>query len=114
MAEGVLSRRALAQRTDWGAQLKIAILVEGQTEMAFKPHLLEFLKARLVGMMPNLDFFPYDGRIPTEQKLRRVIGNLIATGNPPSNAVIALTDVYTGNNDFVDAADAKTKMRQWA
>jgi hypothetical protein len=27
--------------------------------------------------------------------------------------VIALTDVYTGTNDFIDAADAKRKMREW-
>ena len=27
--------------------------------------------------------------------------------------MIALTDVYTGTNDFVDAADAKRKMRAW-
>jgi len=103
----------MAQRTHWGADVKIAILVEGNTEMAFKPHLLVFLKARLAGQMPNLDFFPYDGRIPKEQKLRRVVGNLISTGHSPSDAVIALTDVYTGTNDFVDAADAKAKMRQW-
>lgn len=32
-----------------------------------------------------------------------------------ANHVIALTDVYTGKNppEFQDAADAKTKMRQW-
>ncbi|MGA3039932.1 MAG: DUF4276 family protein [Bryobacteraceae bacterium] len=24
-----------------------------------------------------------------------------------------MTDVYTGNRDFVDAADAKRKMREW-
>ena len=27
--------------------------------------------------------------------------------------MIALTDVYTGTNDFRDAADAKTKMSAW-
>jgi hypothetical protein len=30
-----------------------------------------------------------------------------------ADAVIALTDVYTGSHDFVDAADAKRKMREW-
>ena len=30
-----------------------------------------------------------------------------------ADAVIALTDVYTGDRDFVDAADAKRKMREW-
>lgn len=63
--------------------------------------------------MPRLDPFPYDGRIPKEEKLRRVVENLLAHGKPPSDAVIALTDVYTGTNDFKDAADAKNKMRAW-
>jgi hypothetical protein len=27
--------------------------------------------------------------------------------------VIALTDVYTGTKEFIDAADAKKKMRSW-
>jgi hypothetical protein len=27
--------------------------------------------------------------------------------------VIALTDVYTGTRDFVDALDAKSQMRAW-
>jgi len=30
-----------------------------------------------------------------------------------ANAVIALTDVYTGSDDFRDAADAKQKMKSW-
>jgi hypothetical protein len=63
--------------------------------------------------MPRLDMFPYDGRIPKENKLRRVVENLLTIGQTPANAVIALTDVYTGINDFVDANDAKTKMRAW-
>jgi hypothetical protein len=64
--------------------------------------------------MPRLDMFPYDGRIPTGDKLRRVVEGLLTFGATPSDAVIALTDVYTGTNDFADAADAKNKMRQWA
>lgn len=92
--------------------MKIAILVEGRTENAFLPHLREFLKVRLAGKMPNLDMFPYDGRIPKEEKLRRTVENLIG-GAAPVQAVIALTDVYTGSGDFVDAADAKAKMRGW-
>jgi hypothetical protein len=90
--------------------LKITILVEGRTEKAFKPHLLAFLKNRLEGRMPKIDPFSYDGRIPKEDKLRRNVEMLLKTG---SDAVIALTDVYTGANDFVDAADAKRKMRGW-
>lgn len=81
--------------------------------MAFKPHLIEFLKGRLAGQMPRLDMFPYDGRIPKQGELRRKVEKLLSSGRPSSDAVIALTDVYTGTNDFADAADAKAKMRQW-
>ncbi len=94
--------------------MKITVLVEGKTERVFKPHLLEFLKTRLTGRMPNIDFFPYDGRIPTEDKLRRTVEQLLRNGRVPSDAVIALTDVFTGTNEFVDAEDAKRKMRGWA
>ena len=78
--------------------------------MAFKPHLIAFLQSRLAGQMPRLDPFLYNGRIPKEGKLKRTVETLLRTG---SDAVIALTDVYTGTNDFLDAADAKAKMRQW-
>ncbi len=89
--------------------MKIAILVEGKTELAFKPTLQNFLKSRLQ-QMPRLRFIPYDGRIPKEAKLRRIVENLLDA----HDAVIALTDVYTGTADFVDASDAKTKMADWA
>jgi len=92
--------------------VKIAILVEGRTEKAFLPHLREFLKRRLADRMPNLDMFPYDGRIPKEAKLRRTVENLLS-GRDKADAVIALTDVYTGTQDFRDAADAKAKMQAW-
>lgn len=81
--------------------------------MAFKPHLRTFLQSMLPGRMPRLDFFPYDGRIPKADKLRRVVENLLNIGPSPAEAVIALTDVYTGTNDFASAADAKAKMREW-
>jgi hypothetical protein len=58
--------------------------------------------------------FPYDGRIPKEGKLRRIVERLLSSGNPPADAVIALTDVYTGDEEFRDAADAKSKMCSWA
>ncbi len=94
--------------------MKISIIVEGKTEKAFLRHLRNFLKTRLAGNMPKLDIFPYDGRIPKEGKLRRVVENLLQ-GKQPADYVIALTDVYTGANppDFIDAQDAKTKMVQW-
>ena len=94
--------------------MKITILMEGRTEKAFLPHLRRFLERHLTGRMCALDPLPYDGRIPKEDKLRRVVDNLLS-GRNPSNHVIALTDVYTGARppDFLDAADAKAKMRMW-
>ncbi|MGO8700318.1 MAG: DUF4276 family protein [Limisphaerales bacterium] len=91
--------------------MKIALLVEGQTERAFLPHLRQFLQARLPGKMPRLDPEPYDGRIPTGERLKREVERLLRHGKQPADAVIALTDVYTGTTDFTDAQDAKTKMR---
>jgi hypothetical protein len=38
--------------------VRIAILVEGRTETAFKPHLVAFLTRTLAGKMPKLDFSP--------------------------------------------------------
>lgn len=88
--------------------MNIAVLVEGKTEVAFMPTLRNFLKPRLQ-QMPGLRAIPYDGRIPKEGKLRRIVENLLDT----YDAVIALTDVYTGTTDFRDASDAKTKMGDW-
>jgi hypothetical protein len=95
--------------------VKITVLVEGKTEQALRPHLLEFLKDRIIERerRPHLDFFPCHGRIYKEDKLRRTVEQLLVNGRLPSDAVIALTDVYTGTSDFVDAADAKRKMRVW-
>jgi hypothetical protein len=90
--------------------MTITILVEGRTEIAFKSHLTEFLRNRLEGRMPRLDMFPYHGRIPKNDDLRRKVEATLKSG---SDAVIALTDVYTGTPDFVDATDAKQKMRHW-
>lgn len=94
--------------------MKISIIVEGKTEKAFLPHLRDFLKTRLAGNMPKLDILPYDQRIPKDDKLKRVVENLLR-GKSPADHVIALTDVYTGTNppDFLDANDAKNKMSKW-
>ena len=91
--------------------MRIAILVEGATERALRPILLEWLAPRLVGRMPRLDFMPEDGRIPKGEKLRRRVELLLRD----HDAVIALTDVFTGTSppDFTTAADAKAKMRTW-
>jgi hypothetical protein len=62
--------------------------------------------------MPRLRFISQEGRIPKENTLRRVVENLL-TGKDAYDAVIALTDVYTGTNDFIDAVDAKRKMATW-
>lgn len=95
--------------------MKIAIIVEGKTEKVFKPFLVQFLRPTLAGQMPKLDFVPQDGRIPTGEKLRRVVTNLLADRRSPANAVIGLTDIYTGTQppDFQNAEDAKSKMKQW-
>jgi hypothetical protein len=91
--------------------MKIAILVEGATERAFKKKLEEFLQSRLGQKMPRLHFITQDGPIPKEGKLQKIVENLLE--NNAHEAVIALTDVYTGKQDFKDANDAKDKMRRW-
>lgn len=105
----------MAQRSPWGAGVKITVLVEGKTEQAFKPHLRAFLNGRIPERhrRPHLDFFPCHGRVYKEEKLKKTVKDLLNNGRFPSDAVIALTDVYTGTNDFIDAADAKRKMRAW-
>ena len=90
--------------------MRMAILVEGATEMAYRMKLHEFLQSRLP-KMPKLRFIPQDGGIPTERDLKRLVENLL--DNNGYEAVIALTDVYTGKQDFKDANDAKDKMRRW-
>ena len=88
-------------------------MFEGLTERAFLPHLRRFLKARVIGPMPKLDPQTYNGRLPTQGTLKRHVENLLSDSQKPADAVIALTDVYTGTREFKDAADAKTKMGQW-
>jgi hypothetical protein len=90
--------------------VRIALLVEGATERVFLPVLRNFLAFRLQGNMPRLVPDPFDGRLPKEEQLRRRVESLL---DKSADAVIALTDVYTGSDDFSDAADAKAKMRQW-
>jgi hypothetical protein len=95
--------------------MRLAIICEGRTETAFKSVLHDFLKPRLAGNMPKLDLFPCSGRVYTHEKLRRTVEKLLSDRKQPADAVIALTDVYTGTNppEFADAADAKQKLRQW-
>ena len=91
--------------------VRIAIIVEGATEKAFRQPLIEFLRARLVDRMPKLRFIPEGGRIPKVDRLKQDVARLLKT----HDAVIALTDVYTGGrpSDFATASDAKAKMRLW-
>src|ERR1035438_3936220 len=103
----------LAQWPPGGARRKIAILMEGETERVFLPYLREFLSPRLPGKMPRLTSNKYDGRIPKQEKLKRVVEALLRGEDPDADHVIALTDVYTGSNDFRNAEDAKRKMRNW-
>jgi hypothetical protein len=94
--------------------VRISVIIEGTTEKAFIPHLRRYLQTRLSGRMPDIDALTYDGRIPTRDKLQRLVFKLLRT-RPNADHVIALTDVYTGTNppDFLDATDAKSKMQQW-
>jgi hypothetical protein len=95
--------------------VRIAVIVEGKTEKAFFPHLRTYLKQHLENRMPRLDPVPQAGRIPTREKLKRLVENLLTDGRRPADLVIALTDVYTGSQppELRDAQDAKDKMRQW-
>src|SRR4051794_39813273 len=93
--------------------MKIAILMEGETERAFLPYLRDFLSLRLAGKMPRLISNKYDGRIPKQEKLKRVVDALLRGADPDADHVIALTDVYTGSRDFQSGEDAKQKIRSW-
>ena len=92
--------------------MKIVVMVEGATERVFRPFLIKYLKRHLAGKMPKLHFHCYSGRIPTGDKLRRVVSNYLNE----ADHVIALTDLYTGSipPEFSGADDAKQKMRNWA
>lgn len=91
--------------------MRIAIMVEGKTEKIFLPKLREFLNPR-VKQMPKLDIIPFNGRIPKGKDLKKQV-QLLLGGKAPADAVIALTDVYTGSQDFTGAEDAKRKMKEW-
>jgi Domain of unknown function (DUF4276) len=91
---------------------RIAIIVEGATEKIFKAVLQNYLSKRLSVPLPRLKFISEGGRIPTGVKLKRDVRHLL---DQQYDAVIALTDVYTGTvpPEFKNAADAKKKMRRW-
>jgi hypothetical protein len=93
--------------------MKIVLLVEGATEKVFIPYLRRFLETR-VKNMPKLLARKYDGRIPSHDKLKRIV-EINLSGKDAADYVIALTDVYTGSNppDFTNADDARQKMKAW-
>ena len=93
--------------------MRIALIVEGETERVFLPHLRLFLETRLPNRMPKIAPQIHDGRIPKGDELKRTVERLLTASKNRADAVIALTDVYTGNSDFSDAADAKAKMKRW-
>lgn len=71
------------------------------------------IRARVSENPPRITVRVCNGRLPRENHLRRLVDNLLTTGRPPADFVIALTDVYTGTREFADAEDAMTKMRAW-
>ena len=89
--------------------MKVALIVEGKTEAVFLEPLRRFLAARLPDQKkPRISVNKYDGlirKIDLQRRVKRLLDE--------NDAVIALTDVYTGTRAFVDAADAKRKMREW-
>lgn len=101
--------------------MKIIIMVEGETEGAFKAKLLEFIKREFIekghlARMPNLQFRKSDGGVPTHDKLKRAVERFLG-GNDPAAHVIWLTDVYIDKRDphkyWKTADEAKAKARDW-
>lgn len=92
--------------------MNIVILVEGETEEALLPVLRKFINDRLAHgtKRPRLQINCYDGRVPTGDRLRKIVERELSL---EADAVIALTDVYTGSPEFQNAADAKQKMLEW-
>jgi hypothetical protein len=58
-------------------------------------YLQVYLKNHLADKMPKMIPFCYDGRMPKEDRLKRVVGNLL-NGKDATDYVIALTDIYMG------------------
>ncbi|NJL72097.1 MAG: DUF4276 family protein [Candidatus Competibacteraceae bacterium] len=95
--------------------MKIVLIVEGQTETVLLEPLRKFLEGHIPNSMPSLKVNKYDGRIPKQEKLKKLVEHLLNDGKRSADHVIALTDVYTGTTppDFENAADAIDKMRNW-
>ena len=91
--------------------VSIAVIVEGATERALKPALMDLLSRRSPVRLPSLRFYRSDGRIPKGELLKREIVRLLAI----HDHVVALTDVYTGTEprEFKTGSDARSAMRTW-
>lgn len=95
---------------------RIALILEGETERVFLPHLRAFLQIHLSEKMPSIRAVTgVRGRIPKGKQLKTMVANLLKDRHRPADFVVALTDVYTGTRpfDFKDAKDAKFKMKEW-
>ena len=105
----------MAHGPDWGTVLRIAIILEGQTEKAFLPYLKRFLDAHSMGRTVTLDPVPRNGLLPQGEKLHRLVRSLLDNGPKPADHVITLTDVYTGSQPprFSTGSDARALMREW-
>jgi hypothetical protein len=89
--------------------MTVFLVVEGQTEEAFVPILRDFVHTRTPpGQRLRIKTHRYEGRIP-QRRLKADVERLLNEGD----AVVALTDVYTGTGEFTDAEDAKRQMREW-
>ena len=88
--------------------MRIVLLVEGNTEsfQAVSPQV--FAGTPCGENAQNRHDYLRWTRTKRRQ-LGRVVDKLLTGGNP-ADAVIALSDVYTGQRDFADAADAKAHM----
>lgn len=97
--------------------MKIVIMVEGATERAFKPKLLEFLQQHFgssgyLKRRPKLVFWPYDHGVPVGDLLAKEVG-LHLSGKDPADHVIWLTDVYPPSERWRTSDQAKAAARTW-
>jgi hypothetical protein len=90
--------------------VRIAILVEGDTEKAFLPSLQAFLSRHLAGRMPRLSVRPYDGRIPKGDKLRRIVEDLL-TKRPPAVCIKEIFERGRCRDSYIKPRDALRILR---
>lgn len=93
--------------------MNIILMVEGKTEKAILEPLRNFLAPKLPNKMPKFMLRPYHHLIPKKNNLKFEVNRYLNGPKDPADAVIALTDVYTGKREFKDAKDAKSKMKEW-